>query len=150
MNIRQFAASSLFALNTFTAVTAITTVGLVPAVAIAQPTSPGTAMAGKPVKYVVSWRERSGGSAIEYEAAQKRVLQLFQQWAMPETLKFEQFLVRVGDYGGYAVVQTGDVGALHKMTSAFAVFQFKVETVMDVMDAVAVEVDAIKWRDATK
>jgi muconolactone delta-isomerase len=120
------------------------------AAALAQPTSPGTALAGKPIKYVVTWSERGGGSALEYEAAQKRVLQLFQQWAMPETLKFEQFLVRVGEYGGYAVVQTGDIGALHKMTSAFAVFQFKVETVMDVMDAVAIEVDAIKWRDATK
>ena len=69
---------------------------------------------------------------------------------MPESLKFEQFLVRVGDYGGYAVVQTNDIGALHKMTSAFAGFQFKVETVLEVANAVALEVDAIKFRDSVK
>ncbi len=118
--------------------------------ASAQPKGPATMMAGKPVKYRVSWHERVAGSALEYEAAQKRILQLFQQWAMPESLKFEQFLVRVGDYGGYAVVQTNDVGALHKMTSAFAGFQFKVETVLEVMDAVALEVEAIQFREAVK
>jgi hypothetical protein len=29
------------------------------------------------------------------------------------------------------------------------VFKFRVEPVMDVMDAVAAEVEAIKWRDST-
>jgi hypothetical protein len=116
----------------------------------AQPKGPATMMAGKPVKYMLSWHERVAGSALEYEAAQKRILQLFQQWAMPESLKFEQFLVRVGDFGGYAIVQTNDVGALHKMTSAFAGFQFKIETVLEVMDAVALEVEAIQFRETVK
>ncbi len=34
------------------------------------------------------------------------------------------------------------------MTTAFAVFQFKVEPVMDVMEAVAAEAEAIAWRDS--
>lgn len=118
--------------------------------AVAQPKGPATVLAGKPVKYVVSWQERPTGSVLEYEASQKRILGLFKQWAMPESLKFEQFLVRVGDFGGYAVVQTNDVGALHKMTSAFAGFQFKVETVMEVMDAVGIEIEAINFREGTK
>jgi hypothetical protein len=37
---------------------------------------------------------------------------------------------------------------VHRLTSAFAVFQFRVEPVLDVMDAVAVEAAAIAWRDA--
>jgi muconolactone delta-isomerase len=100
------------------------------------------------MKYLVTWRERPTGSASDYEAAQKRVLDVFSQWKMPDALTFHEFLVRVGEFGGYGVVETDDVAALHYLTSAFAVFEFKVEAVIDVMDAVAVEAEAISWRDA--
>ena len=100
------------------------------------------------MKYLVTWRERPTGSAAEYEAAQKRVLSVFAVWDMPESLTFHQFLVRVGEFGGYAVVETEDPAALQRLSTAFAVFQFRVEPVMDVMDAVAAESDAIAWRDA--
>jgi hypothetical protein len=36
------------------------------------------------------------------------------------------------------------------LTTAFAVFQFRVEPVMDVMDAVAAESESIEWRDSIK
>ncbi len=100
------------------------------------------------MKYVVTWRERPGGSYADYEAAQKRVLAVFEKWEMPEGLIFHQFLVRVGEFGGYAVVETDEVADLQKVTTAFAVFQFRVEPVMDVMDAVAAESEAIAWRDS--
>ena len=32
------------------------------------------------MKYVISWFERAQGSAIEYENAQKRILEVFGQW----------------------------------------------------------------------
>ncbi len=100
------------------------------------------------MKYVLTWWERPGGSHADYEAAQKRVLNVFQQWEMPESLNIHQFLVRVGEFGGYAVVETEDVFDIHKLTTAFAVFQFRFEPVLDVMDAVAAEVEAIAWRDS--
>jgi muconolactone delta-isomerase len=100
------------------------------------------------VKYVMTWWERPGGSYAEYEAAQKRVLEVFGAWKMPETLVFEQFVVRLGEFGGYAVIATDDLAALHRLTTAMAVFAFKVEPVIDVMDAVAAEGEAISWRDA--
>ena len=96
----------------------------------------------------MTWWERPGGSYADYEAAQKRVLSVFEQWEMPEGLHFHQFLVRVGEFGGYAVVETADAADLQKVTTAFAVFQFRVEPVMDVMDAVAAEAEAIAWRDS--
>ena len=99
------------------------------------------------MKYVVTWRERPTGSAAEYEAAQKRVLEVFAAWKMPDSLVFHQFLVRVGTFGGYAVVETEFPGDLQYLTTAFAVFDFTVEPVMDVMDAVAVENAAIEWRE---
>jgi muconolactone delta-isomerase len=102
------------------------------------------------MKYMVTWWERPGGSAVEYEAAQKRVLQLFSAWQMPESLTFHQFLVRVGEFGGYAVVETDSLEDIHKLTSAFAVFQFRIEPVVDVMDAVAAESEVIAWRDSVE
>lgn len=100
------------------------------------------------MKYLVTWHERPGGSAADYEQAQKRVLAVFAKWEMPETLTIHQFLVRVGEFGGYAVVETEEPAALQRLSTAFAVFQFRVEPVLDVMEAVAAESEAIAWRDA--
>jgi hypothetical protein len=99
------------------------------------------------MKYLVTWRERPNGSAAEYEAAQKRVLSLFADWEIPESLTFHQFLVRVGEFGGYAVIETDSPGDLQSLCTIFASFSFTVEPVMDVMDAVAAENRGIEWRD---
>ena len=100
------------------------------------------------MKYVLTWWERPGGSHAENEAAQKRVLNVFQQWEAPESFNIHQFLVRVGELGGYMVLETDDVAEVHKETTIFAVFQFRVEPVLDVMDAVAAQVEGIAWRDS--
>jgi hypothetical protein len=55
-------------------------------------------------------------------------------------------VIRVGDYGGYMIVETERPIDIHYSTSFFAVFEFKVELVVDVMDAVAAEVAAIEYR----
>jgi hypothetical protein len=65
---------------------------------------------------------------------------------MPASFTIHQFVVRVGDYGGYMIVETEDLTDIHYFTSIFAVFEFKVEPVVDVMDAVAVELKAIEYR----
>ena len=100
------------------------------------------------MKYVLTWWERPGGSYADYEAAQKRVLNVFQPWEMPESLDIHQFVVRVGEFGGYAVLETDNVADVQKLTTTFAVFQFRLEPVMDVMDAVAAEEEGIAWREA--
>ena len=100
------------------------------------------------MKYVLTWWERPGGSYADYEAAQKRVLNVFQNWEMPESFDIHQFVVRVGEFGGYAVLETDNVADVQKLTTTFAVFQFRLEPVMDIMDAVAAEAEAIAWREA--
>jgi hypothetical protein len=99
------------------------------------------------MKYVLTWWERPGGSYADYEAAQKRVLNVFQNWEMPESLDIHQFVVRVGEFGGYAVLETDNVADVQKLTTTFAVFQFRLEPVMDVMDAVEAEAEGIAWRE---
>lgn len=65
---------------------------------------------------------------------------------MKYVVSCQQFVVRVGDYGGYMVFETDKPADIHYVTSAFAAFEFKVEPVIEVMDAVAVEVKAIEYR----
>jgi hypothetical protein len=98
------------------------------------------------MKYVISWRERPAASSRDYEAAHERVLAIFKDWQMPAGLKTHQFVVRVGDYGWYMIVETDKPTDIHYFTSIFAALEFKVEPVVDVMDAVAVELQAIEFR----
>ena len=102
------------------------------------------------MKFMLTWHERPMGSAQDYEAAQKRILGVFSQWKMPETLKVHQFLVRVGEFGGFMLIETEDMLAVQKLTSAFPAFQFRVDAVVDIEPAVSAEVEAIVWRDGVK
>ena len=96
--------------------------------------------------YGLFWRERPFGSAADAEASQERVLEMMQHWQPPETIAIHQFLVRVGEYGGFAVLETVDLEALHLMTSTFAVFEFVLHPVIDVGPALAAEGAAVAWR----
>ena len=102
------------------------------------------------MKYVLTWWERPGGSYAEYESAQERVINVFQQYEIPTSLNITEFVVRVGEFGGYMVVETDSPSDIHKLTTIFAAFQFKLEPVLDVMDAVAAEAEAeaIAWRNS--
>ena len=99
------------------------------------------------MQYIVSWNERPQGSPTEYENAQKRILSTFQHWDMPKSLDVKHFFVRVGDMGGYMLVETNDPRAILMLTTAFPAFQFRVEQVLDIGEAVATELEAIAWRD---
>ena len=100
------------------------------------------------MKYVLTWWERPGGSAADQELAQKRILDVFQKWEIPETITFHQFLVRVGDFGGYAVLETDDLAEVEKLIAIYAAFQFRLEPVLDVEEAAATQAEGIAWRDS--
>jgi hypothetical protein len=102
------------------------------------------------MKCMISWFERPQGSALEYENAQKRILGVFRHWEMPSTLKVEAFVVRVGEWGGHMLVETTDMAAVHRLCSTFPAFEFQVHPVLDVHEAVNVELEAIAWRDRLK
>jgi hypothetical protein len=99
-------------------------------------------------KYVLNWEERPGAGPSEYEAAQARILNVFRQWDTPAGLTFHQFVVKVGAWGGYAVIETDNLADIHFLTTALAAFTFRLEPVIDVMDAVAVELQAMAWRES--
>ena len=98
------------------------------------------------MKYAMLWNERSYGSAEAAEAGQERVLNLMQNWSAPETVAIHQFLVRVGKYGGIAILETEYLAAIHQMTSSFAMFEFQILPMLEVGDALAAEGAAVAWR----
>jgi hypothetical protein len=66
---------------------------------------------------MISWFERPQGSPMEYENAQKRILEVFTQWKAPDNFKIELFVIRVGDWGGYMLLDCDDPLAVHKFCS---------------------------------
>ena len=91
------------------------------------------------MKYMLSWNERSQGSPMEYENAQKRILEVFTQWKAPDNFKIEMFVIRVGDWGGYMLLDCDEPLAVHKFCSMLPSFEFQARPVVPVMDAVRVE-----------
>jgi hypothetical protein len=69
------------------------------------------------MKYMIKWKERSQGSAIEYEKAQQWTLDVFRQWETPANFKIELFVTRVGDWGGYLLADGDDPFNVDKFCS---------------------------------
>jgi muconolactone delta-isomerase len=100
------------------------------------------------MKVMISWRERPMGSASAYENAQKRILAVFKHYKFPESMKVLQFVIRVGDWGGYMLVETTDMVSVHKFTSMLPAFEFRMEQVIDIGEAVSAELEIMAWRDS--
>jgi hypothetical protein len=99
------------------------------------------------MKYMICWNERTQGSAIDYENAQKRILDVFRRWEAPDNFKIEMFVIRVGDWGGYMLADCDDPATVHKFCSMLPAFQFEARAVIPIEDAVRVELEMIDWRD---
>jgi Protein of unknown function (DUF3303) len=102
------------------------------------------------MKSMLCWHERPQGSPMEYENAQKRILEVFTQWKAPDKFKIEMFVIRVDDWGGYMLLDCDDPLAVQKFCSMLPAFVFEVRPVVPVMDAVRVELEAIAFRDGLK
>jgi hypothetical protein len=92
----------------------------------------------------------SQGTPIEYENAQKRILEVFSPWKAPANFKIESFVIRVGDWGGYMLMECDDPLEVHKFCSMLPAFTFEARPVVPVADAIRVELEAMAYRDALK
>lgn len=99
------------------------------------------------MQYMIVWNERSQGSALEYERAQRRILDVFGRWQQPDGFKILCFVVRVGDWGGYMLAECDDMTEIHKLTSMLPAFRFEVRPVMPVEAAIRCELEVMDWRD---
>ena len=84
---------------------------------------------------------------MEYENAQKRILEVFRQWKAPANFKIELFVIRVGDWGGYMMLDCDDPLEVHKFCSMLPAFEFQARPVIPVEEAVRIELEVMAWRD---
>jgi len=91
------------------------------------------------MKYMITWNERPQGTPIEYENAQKRILEVFSPWKAPANFKIESFVIRVGDWSGYMLMECDDPLEVHKFCSMLPAFTFGARPVVPVADAIRVE-----------
>src|SRR2546427_3497159 len=77
------------------------------------------------MKYMITWTERPQGSPIEYENAQKRILEVFSPWKAPDNFKIEAFVIRVGDWGGDMLMECDDPPEVHKFCSILPALTFQ-------------------------
>ena len=102
-----------------------------------------------PMKFMVSWTTRPGGSATENEEAVRRGLQLFSKWSPKEGQNFLAFVSRCDGNGGYALVETDDpVGLLDGPSKFGTLFEFQVTPVVDITEGTPVATEAMEWRDS--
>src|SRR5436305_14924159 len=102
------------------------------------------------MKYGISWFERLQGSPVEYENAQKRILEVFGQWKAPANFRIEFFVIRDGEWGGHMLMECDDPVMRHKVGSMLPAFVFQLHPVIPVDDAVRGELEVIAWRDGLK
>jgi muconolactone delta-isomerase len=102
------------------------------------------------MKYMITWNERSQGSPTEYENAQKRILEVFRQWKAPANFKIEMFVIRVGDWGGYMLLDCDDALEVHKFSTMLPAFTFEARPVIPIEDAVRGELEVMAWRDGLR
>jgi hypothetical protein len=100
------------------------------------------------MKYVLTWKKKRHGTTAQYEDAQRRVLEMMRAWRRPESVVIYEFLVKVGEPGGYIVFEAEDLAAVHRETAVFSSLNFHVEPVIDIDDALAAVGVAIEWRDS--
>ena len=102
------------------------------------------------MKYMLTWSERAQGSPIEYENAQKRILEVWRAYELPSNFKVEMFVIRVGDWGGYMLVECDDPTTVHKVCSLLPAFTFEARPVIPIDDAIRVELESMGFRDSLK
>jgi hypothetical protein len=99
------------------------------------------------MKFVVSWKVRSGASAVDNEGAAARVLEVFAKWSAPSDETFHQFLGRLDGTGGFAVVETDNPDSLAEAPSKFGPYlDFEIIPVNDIGETTRILSEGVAYR----
>jgi len=83
------------------------------------------------------------------EEAQKRGLQLFTNWKLPEGFEFKAHYSRADGNGGIAIVEASSAAALFEGVAPWVPFlHFETSPVIDVMEGVPISMRVNAWRDS--
>jgi hypothetical protein len=96
---------------------------------------------------MLTWRERDMGSAADYEAAQTRARALWNPLQWPESIRQHAAVSRVDGRGGYAILETDDLEALHMLIVTFPAYEFEVVPVVAFDVSIERRLEALAWRE---
>jgi hypothetical protein len=101
------------------------------------------------MKFVVTWKNRSGASAADNEVAAARVLEVFGKWSPPADETFHQFLGRLDGTGGFAVVETDNPEALAEAPAKFGTYlDFEIIPVGDIAETTRLLSEGVEFRNS--
>jgi hypothetical protein len=99
------------------------------------------------MKFVVTWKNRSGASAADNEAAAARTLEVFGKWSPPSDETFHQFLGRLDGTGGFAVVETDNPDSLAEAPAKFGTYlDFEIIPVNDITETTRLLGEGVEFR----
>jgi hypothetical protein len=97
--------------------------------------------------FVVTWKNRSGGSAKKNDESAARVLEVFAKWTPPSDLTFHQFLGRLDGTGGFAVVETANPDALADAAAKFGTYlEFDIIPVNVISETTRLLAEGVEFR----
>jgi hypothetical protein len=99
------------------------------------------------MKYVLTWKHRSGGSAAENEASSARALEVLSKWTPDPDATIHQFVLRIDGQGGFAVVEGDNPAGFLRAVAIFSPFnEYTVYPVIDFAEGVQAASEALEWR----
>jgi len=97
------------------------------------------------MKYVITWENRPNVT----EESTARSLQVFSKWSPTQPDTFKEFLGRLDNNGGFAVVDTDDPKLISKDTAPFeAWFEFHVYPCLEIADTATIGMEAVAFLDS--
>jgi hypothetical protein len=94
------------------------------------------------MKDIVQWENRQNASEMH-----ARGLKVFSKWAPSEHATFKEFVGRVDETGGSAVIETDDITTIARDMAIFgAFFDMNVYPVLEIQDIAGTGGDAIDFR----
>jgi hypothetical protein len=97
------------------------------------------------MKFVLSYRERSGGSVEERVAAGEAALKLLANWSPSDAATIHQWVQRCDGTGGFAVIETDSSAELFSDLAAWGPWlEFEAVPVLDIADATSLAGDALQ------
>jgi len=98
------------------------------------------------MKYVISWTNRDTAAS---EGDAKRLLAVFSKWTPSEGATFHQFLGRLDNNGGFAVVETENAMDILRDVSKFEPWlTYEVTPVVDIQDLAVANNEAVDFRES--
>ena len=96
------------------------------------------------MKFVLSYRERAGGSVEERVAAGEAAQKLLANWSPSDAATIHQWVQRCDGTGGFAVVETDSSADLFGDLAAWGPWlEFEVVPVLDIAEATPIAQDAL-------